>query len=123
MIAKVAAIAARGVPGVVALGGGGSQLLGAARRGVTGDDTRERESSAGVRVEREERAARLAMEIVVEYGAGAETLVRSLRRAVRDAVEQMVDVPGRGSRHRDRRRPAPEPTRHGRLRISRSRPG
>ena len=89
VVAKVTAFAAREIPGVVALGGGASRAMGAVRQTLTGST----ENTAGIRVDLTEQKARISMDVEIEYGVGAKELVRSLRRHVPSAVEEIAGVP------------------------------
>lgn len=90
VIQKVVAFAAREIPGVVALGGGGaSRAVGAVRQTLTGST----ENTAGVRVELENQQARVGLDVEIEYGVGARELVRALRRHVPMAVEEIAGIP------------------------------
>lgn len=90
VVQKVVAFAVREIPGVIALGGGGTaRAVGAVRQTLTGSS----ENTAGVRVELEEQQARIGLDVEIEYGAGARELVRALRRHVPRAVEEIAGVP------------------------------
>lgn len=89
VVQKVVAFAAREIPGVVALGSGGSRAVGALRQTFTGSS----ENTAGVRVDLSDQQARIAMDVEIEYGVGAKELVRALRRHIPKAVEEIANVP------------------------------
>jgi uncharacterized alkaline shock family protein YloU len=88
VVAKVTAFAAREIPGVVALGGSTSRAVGAVRQTLTGS-----EGTPGIRVDLTDQKAHIAMDVEIEYGVGAKELVRSLRRHVPTAVEEIAGVP------------------------------
>ena len=85
---KVAAFAAREIPGVVDLGGTGARALGAVRQTLTGNT----ENVGGVRVELTGDTAVVGLDVAIEYGVGARELTRGLRRHVPEAVEQIAGV-------------------------------
>jgi uncharacterized alkaline shock family protein YloU len=89
VVQKVVSLSAREIPGVVALGSGGSRAVGALRQTFTGGS----ENLAGVRVDLSDQQARIAMDVVIEYGAGTRELVRALRRHIPKAVEEIAGVP------------------------------
>ena len=88
-VAKVAAIAARAVPGVHTLGTGAGRTLGAVRDAVAGSDT---SATAGVNVEVGETEAAVDITLVAEYGIPLTGLADSVRSAVYSAVEDMVGL-------------------------------
>lgn len=88
VVQKVAAFAARELPGVVDLGGSTSRAVSSVRQTLTGSS----DSTAGVRVEMEGETATLGLDVAIEYGAGARELVRSLRRHVPEAVAEIAGV-------------------------------
>jgi len=88
VVQKVAAYAAREIPGVVALGGSASRAVGAVRQTLTGNT----ENTAGVRVELADQQAHIGLDVEIEYGVGARELVRALRRHVPKAVEEIAGV-------------------------------
>ncbi|WP_318242012.1 Asp23/Gls24 family envelope stress response protein [Arthrobacter gallicola] len=88
-VAKVAAIAARAVPGVHALGSGGGRTLGAVRDAVAGSDS---SATAGVHVEVGETEAAVDITLVAEYGVPLTGIADSVRQAVYTAVENLVGL-------------------------------
>jgi uncharacterized alkaline shock family protein YloU len=88
VVQKVTAYAAREIPGVVALGGSTSRAVGAVRQSLTGST----ENTAGVRVDLTDDTAKVGLDVEIEYGVGAKELVRSLRRHVPQAVEEIAGV-------------------------------
>jgi uncharacterized alkaline shock family protein YloU len=89
VVQKIAAIAAREVTGVHAMGGGVSRAFGALRDRIPGSGT---SSTSGVQVEVGEKQAAVDIDIVVEYGASIVDLSRSVRRNVITAVERMCGL-------------------------------
>ncbi|WP_416354814.1 Asp23/Gls24 family envelope stress response protein [Arthrobacter gandavensis] len=88
-VAKVAAIAARAVPGVHTLGTGGGRTLGAVRDAVAGSDS---SATAGVNVEVGETEAAVDITLVADYGIPLTRLADSVRSAVYAAVEDLVGL-------------------------------
>ncbi|HEY0814371.1 MAG TPA: Asp23/Gls24 family envelope stress response protein [Pseudonocardia sp.] len=92
VVQKIAAIAAREISGVYALGGGGvSRAFGAIRERIPGGGTGAA-NIAGVQVEVGEKQAAVDLDIVVEYGASIVELARAVRRNVITAVEAMTGL-------------------------------
>ena len=89
VVQKVAAFAARELPGVVDLGGSTSRAVSSVRQTLTGSSG---ESTAGVRVDMEGDTASIGLDVAIEYGVGARELVRSLRRHVPEAVGEIAGV-------------------------------
>lgn len=88
VVQKVTAYAAREIPGVVALGASTSRAVGAVRQTLTGGS----DNTAGVRVDLTDDTAKVGLDVEIEYGVGAKELVRSLRRHVPQAVEEIAGV-------------------------------
>ena len=88
-VAKVAAIAARAVPGVHALGTGGGRTLGAVRDAVAGSDS---SATSGVHVEVGETEAAVDVTLVAEYGTPLTGIADNVRQAVYAAVENLVGL-------------------------------
>ena len=88
-MAKVAAIAARAVPGVHTLGTGSGRTLGAVRDAVAGSDS---SATAGVNVEVGETEAAVDITLVADYGIPLTGLADSVRSAVYAAVEDLVGL-------------------------------
>ena len=87
VVAKVAGIAARDVPGVFALGGNASRAFGAIRDAIG--------SSAlgqGVRVEVGETQVAADVTIVVEYPVAISQVADQVRESVAAAIEQLVGM-------------------------------
>ena len=87
VVAKVAGIAAREVPGVYALGGGGARALGALRSVMNADDL-----TQGVKVEVGETQAAADISIVVEYPARVQDVAANVRAAVSGAISTLVGL-------------------------------
>lgn len=87
VVAKVAGIAAREVPGVYALGGGGARALGAIRNVVNATDL-----TQGVRVEVGETQAAADITIVVEYPMPVHEVAAQVRSAVTAAISRLVGL-------------------------------
>ena len=89
VVSKIAAIAAREVTGVYALGGGAARAFGAIRERIPGASSN---VSQGVAVEVGERQAAIDLDIVVEYGVAITDLARAIRRNVIGALERMTGL-------------------------------
>lgn len=87
VVAKVAGIAAREVPGVHALGGGGARALGAIRGVVNATDL-----TQGVKVEVGETQAAADITIVVDYPAPIQEVAENVRNAVAGAITRLVGL-------------------------------
>ena len=87
VVAKVAGIAAREVPGVYALGGGGARALGAIRNVMNATDL-----TQGVKVEVGETQAAADLTIVVEYPAPIQEVAANVRAAVAGAITRLVGL-------------------------------
>lgn len=87
VIAKVAGIAAREVPGVHALGGGGARAFGAIRDAVNATDL-----GQGVKVEVGETQAAADITIVVAYPAPIHQVAANVRAAVAGAITQLAGL-------------------------------
>ncbi|NHD18631.1 MULTISPECIES: Asp23/Gls24 family envelope stress response protein [Actinopolyspora] len=90
VVQKIAAIAAREVSGVHALGSGVSRAFGALRERVSGGSGTS--TSSGVRVEVGEKQAAVDLDVVVEYGVSIVELTRAVRRNVLSSVERMTGL-------------------------------
>lgn len=86
-VAKVAAIAARQVPGVYSLGTGTGRALGAIRDAVGGSDL-----SQGVQVEVGETQAAVDVVLVAEYGFPLTSVAEQVRAAVYQGVQELVGL-------------------------------
>ncbi|KQR65663.1 Asp23/Gls24 family envelope stress response protein [Frigoribacterium sp. Leaf172] len=87
VVAKVAGIAARDVPGVHALGGGAARAFGALRDVVGSQDL-----AQGIRVEVGETQVAADVTIVVEYPLPMSEVADQVRAAVAAAVEQLIGM-------------------------------
>ncbi|WP_427016181.1 Asp23/Gls24 family envelope stress response protein [Pseudarthrobacter sp. P1] len=86
-VAKVAALAARSVDGVYALGTGAARSIGAIRDVVGAADV-----AAGVRVEVGETQVAVDVNMVARYGKPLQQLANAVRAAVYAAVEELVGM-------------------------------
>ena len=87
VVAKVAGIAARQVPGVHSIGGGASRAVGALRTAVGQQD-----HGQGVKVEVGETQAAADLSIVVDYPLSVQQVADDVRQAVADAITQLVGL-------------------------------
>ncbi len=90
VVAKVAGIATREMPGVYAMGAGITRAFGVVRDripGVTGTSI-----TQGVTVEVGERQAAIDLDLIVEYGISIPDLTAGVRRNVIGAVERMCGL-------------------------------
>ncbi len=87
VVAKVAGIAAREVPGVYALGGGGARAFGAIRDAINATDL-----TQGVKVEVGDTQAAADLTIVVEYPAPIQDVANNVRAAVAGAISRLVGL-------------------------------
>lgn len=87
VVAKVAGIAAREVPGVYALGGGAARVLGNIREAIGTKDL-----TQGVKVEVGETEVAADITIVVEYPEALQDVAAAVRRSVTAAIEQIVGL-------------------------------
>ncbi|MDL4818552.1 Asp23/Gls24 family envelope stress response protein [Actinomadura opuntiae] len=90
VVAKIAGLAAREVPGVYAMGAGLTRALGAVRDripGVAGPNV-----TQGVAVEVGERQAAIDLDVIVEHGVSIPHLAAGIRRNVISSVEQMCGL-------------------------------
>jgi uncharacterized alkaline shock family protein YloU len=86
-VAKVAAVAARNVQGVYALGTGTARALSALRDAVGGSDI-----GQGVRVEVGQTQVAVDINLVAVYGVPLQQLANKVRAAVYSAVEEFVGL-------------------------------
>ncbi|PPH97543.1 Asp23/Gls24 family envelope stress response protein [Rathayibacter sp. AY1B7] len=87
VVAKVAGIAARQVPGVFALGNNAARAFGAIRQAVGGAD-----HAQGVSVEVGETQVAADVTIVVEYPVPMQKVADSVRAAVSEAITELVGM-------------------------------
>ena len=83
VVAKIAGIAAREVPGVFAMGNAAKRAV----SGLTSRVTGQASVSSGVSVEKGESQATVDVSVVVEYGASIVTVSEQIRENVIRAVE------------------------------------
>ena len=86
-VAKVAAVAARNVQGVYALGSGAGRALSVLRDAVAGSDL-----GQGVRVEVGQTQVAVDINLVAVYGVQLQQLANTVRAAVYKAVEEFVGL-------------------------------
>ncbi|MFF4588197.1 Asp23/Gls24 family envelope stress response protein [Streptomyces sp. NPDC001388] len=90
VVAKIAGMAAREIPGIHNLGGGMARAFGAVRERVPGGGGGG--VSRGVKVEVGERQAAVDLDIVVEYGVPIVEVTADVRANVIGAVERMTGL-------------------------------
>ncbi len=89
VVAKIAGMAAREVPGIHALGGGLARTMGVVRDRVPGGSG---SVTRGVKVEVGERQSAVDLELVVEYGVAITNVAGEVRENVIEAVERMTGL-------------------------------
>jgi uncharacterized alkaline shock family protein YloU len=87
VVAKVAGIAARDVPGVYALGGGAARALGAIRDAMNNTDM-----SQGISVEVGETQVAVDVSMVAEYPIALQDVASRVRSSVIRAIETLVGM-------------------------------
>ncbi|GAA0423127.1 Asp23/Gls24 family envelope stress response protein [Leifsonia naganoensis] len=87
VVAKVAGIAAREVPGVFALGGGAARAFGAIREAINATDM-----GQGISVEVGETQVAADVTIVAEYPVALQKVAADVRTAITQAIEQIVGL-------------------------------
>ena len=87
VVAKIAGIAAREVPGVYALGGGAARVVGAIRDALNSTDL-----AQGIGVEVGERQVAVDITLVAEYPVSLQDLASSVRAAVYTAMQELVGL-------------------------------
>ncbi|MEU0950508.1 Asp23/Gls24 family envelope stress response protein [Streptomyces canus] len=92
VVAKVAGMAAREVPGIHNLGGGMARAFGAMRERVPGGGGAGGGVTRGVKVEVGERQAAVDLNVVVEYGVSIVDVAGDVRSNVIGAVERMTGL-------------------------------
>jgi uncharacterized alkaline shock family protein YloU len=92
VVAKIAGLAAREVPGVHALGGGISRTLATARDRVTGTGSKAAGLTGGVKVEVGQLQAAVDLQLQVEYGVVITDVAAQVREEVVAAVERMTGL-------------------------------
>ena len=89
VVARIAGMAAREVPGIHSLGAGMSRAFGAVRDHVPGGGTN---FSRGVKVEVGERQAAVDLDVVVEYGVAILDIAASARAHVISELERTTGL-------------------------------
>lgn len=87
VVAKVAGIAAREVPGVYALGGGAARALGALREAINATDL-----GQGISVEVGEKQVAADVTIVAEYPVSLQKVASDVRASIVQAIERIVGL-------------------------------
>lgn len=87
VVAKIAGIAAREVPGVHALGGGAARAIGTLRNALNQADY-----GQGVHVEVGERQVAADLIIVAEYPASLQDIANNVRQSVYKAITDLVGM-------------------------------
>ena len=90
VVAKIAGIATREMPGVYAMGAGMARAFGVVRDRLPGGTTTS--ITQGVTVEVGEQQAAIDLDLVVEYGISIPDLADGVRRNVINAVERMCGL-------------------------------
>ncbi|MEU3524753.1 Asp23/Gls24 family envelope stress response protein [Streptomyces sp. NPDC038707] len=92
VVAKIAGMAAREVPGIYNLGAGMARAFGAMRERVPGGGGGAGAVTRGVKVEVGERQAAVDLDVVVEYGVPIVDVAGGVRTSVISAVERMTSL-------------------------------
>ena len=87
VVAKIAGIAAREVPGVYALGGGAARVVGAIRDALNTTDL-----SQGITVEVGETQVAVDVTIVAEYPVALQKVADDVRAAIHDVMVELVGM-------------------------------
>lgn len=90
VVAKIASLTAREVPGVHDLGSGMARAWGSIRERIPG--SRGTSTAPGVSVEVGERQAAVDVDVVVDYGVPIVEVARGVRRGVIEAIERMTGL-------------------------------
>jgi uncharacterized alkaline shock family protein YloU len=91
VVTKIAALAAREIPGVHDLGKGFARTMGGLRARVPGQHS-EDQMTQGVRVEVGERQAAVDLDIVTYYGQSIVEITEAVRRNVIERIESMTGL-------------------------------
>lgn len=91
VVAKIAGIACREIPGVNAMGSGSARALGAIRERLPGTSSTST-AGQGVNVEVGERQAAIDLDVVIEYGVAIVDVSQSIRDNVANSVERMTGL-------------------------------
>ncbi|MFF1447299.1 Asp23/Gls24 family envelope stress response protein [Streptomyces sp. NPDC058274] len=89
VVEKIAGIAARGIPGIHALGGGFTRTMGAVRDRVPGGHA---SAGRGVKAEVGEKQTAIDLQVVVAYGVSITEVAAEVRENVIAAVERMTGL-------------------------------
>lgn len=89
VVAKIAGISAREIPGVHEMGSGGARAFGAIRDRIPGGG---QGLAQGVKVEVGEKEAAIDIDVVVEYGMSIVDVTGAVRRNVIDRIEGMAGL-------------------------------
>jgi uncharacterized alkaline shock family protein YloU len=87
VVAKIAGIAAREVPGVYALGGGAARAFGAIRDAISTTDL-----SQGISVEVGEKQVAVDVTLVADYPIALQDVADRVRAAIVRAIETLVGM-------------------------------
>lgn len=87
VVAKIAGIAAREVPGVNSLGGGAARAIGAIREAINNKDL-----AQGIKVEVGETQVAVDISLVAEYPVSLQTVADDVRESVINAIESYVGM-------------------------------
>jgi len=87
VVAKIAGIAARDVPGVHALGGGAARVVGAIRDALNSTDL-----AQGIGVEVGEKQVAVDVTLVAEYPVSLQELAGAVRASVYRAMQELVGL-------------------------------
>lgn len=87
VVAKIAGIAARDVPGVFALGGGAARMVGAIRDALNTTDL-----TQGVSVEVGEKQVAVDVTIVAEYPVALQDVADAVRSSIYSAMQELVGM-------------------------------
>ncbi|MET8329429.1 Asp23/Gls24 family envelope stress response protein [Streptomyces sp. NPDC005181] len=90
VVAKIAGLAARDVPGVQSMGGGFTRGMGAVRERVPGAGSQS--VASGVKVEVGEVQTAVDLSIIIEYGFSIVELTGDVRTEVIAAIERMTGL-------------------------------
>ena len=89
VVAKIAGLATREVPGVYAMGNAARRTFNTLTERIPGSQTN---VSGGISVEKGERQTAVDVTIVVEYGASIVEVANTIRRSVIQSVEQATGL-------------------------------
>jgi uncharacterized alkaline shock family protein YloU len=92
VVAKIAGIACREIPGVYDMGTGGARALGAIRERIPSTLSTTSTASQGVHVEVGERQAAVDLDVVVDFGVPIVDVSESIRKNVTNSVERMTGL-------------------------------